>query len=170
MSPNKFALQQEVQALYSNHHAWLYAWLRKKLSCSHYAADLTQDIFVRLLCREEPVLIQEPRAFLTTVAKRLLANHWRREQFERIYLEALAQAPQGLAPSPEERAILLETLLEIDRLLEGLPPLVKRTFLYAQLDGMTQAEIATELGISITTVKRYLLRACTQCYFGLAPA
>lgn len=62
MSAIKFALQQEVQSLYSNHRGWLYAWLRKKLSCSHRAADLTQDIFVRLLCRKEPVLIQEPRA------------------------------------------------------------------------------------------------------------
>ncbi len=170
MSAPEFVLQQEVQKLYSNHHDWLYAWLRKKLSCSHRAADLMQDIFVRLLCREESVLIQEPRAFLTTVAKHLLANQWRRGQFERAYLEALTQAPQEFAPSPEERAILLETLLAVDRVLEGLPCLVKRAFLYAQLDGMSQAEIAVELGISITTVKRYLMRAGTKCYFGLTPS
>lgn len=163
----KLVLQQEVHALYSNHHGWLYSWLRKKLGCSHRAADLAHDTFVRLLAREEPVAIQEPRAFLTTVAQRVLANHWRREQVERAYLDVLAQMPEALAPSPEERAILLRTLVEIDNLLDGLPALAKRAFLHAQLDDMTHAEIAVELGISISTVKRHLVRAGTQCYFAL---
>jgi RNA polymerase sigma-19 factor, ECF subfamily len=158
----------DLSVLYSHHHGWLHGWLRRKLGCSHRAADLAHDTFLRLLAREEPVVIREPRAFLTTVAQRVLANHWRREQIERACLDLLAQVPDALAPSPEERAILLETLIEIDRLLEGLPSQVRRVFLHAQLDGMTHAGIAAELGISVTTVKRHLLRAGTQCYFALA--
>lgn len=161
------ALRQQVQLLYRHHHGWLHGWLRRKLGCTQNAADLAHDTFMRLLAREEPVAIEEPRAFLTTVAQRVLSNHRRRERIERAYLEALAQVPEALAPSPEERAVLLETLVEIDRLLSGLPPLVKRAFLHAQLDGMTHAGIAAELGISVTTVKRYLVRAGTQCYFAL---
>lgn len=160
-------LQQQVHSLYSRHHGWLHGWLRKKLGCSHRAADLAHDTFLRLLARDEPIAIDEPRAFLTTVAQRVLANHWRREQIERAYLEALAQVPAALSPSPEARAILLETLVDIDRLLSGLPAQVKRAFLYAQLDGLSQAEIAAELGISISTVKRHLVRAGAQCYFAL---
>ncbi len=160
-------LQLQVHTLYRDHHGWLHGWLRKKLNCSHRAADLAHDTFVRLLTREEAFVIHEPRAFLTTVAQRVLSNHWRREQIERAYLESLAHLPEALAPSPETCAMLLETLFEIDRLLSGLPVLVKRAFLCAQLDGMTQAEIARELSISVTTVKRHLLRAGTQCYFAL---
>ena len=170
MSAAETALHTQIHMLYSDHHGWLHGWLRKKMGCSHRAADLAHDTFVRLLARDEPVAIQEPRAFLTTVAQRVLANHWRREHIERAYLEALAQAPQAFAPSPEERAMLLETLVEIDRLLAGLPPQAKRAFLHAQLDGMGQAEIAAELGISISTVKRHLVRASAQCYFALVLA
>ncbi len=156
-----------ITKLYQDHHGWLHGWLRRKLGCSHQAADLVHDTFMRLLAREEPVLIQGPRAFLTTVARRVLANHWRRKQIEQAYFEVLAQHPETLTLSPEERAILLETLLEIDHLLNGLPLPVKRAFLYAQLDGMSHAEIAAELNVSITTVKRYLIKAGTQCYFAL---
>ncbi|RSZ60480.1 sigma-70 family RNA polymerase sigma factor [Massilia atriviolacea] len=162
-------LQQQVHQLYSHHHGWLHGWLRNKLGCSQRAADLAHDVFLRLLAREEPVAIGQPRAFLTTVAQRTLANHWRREQIERAYLDALALVPAPLAPSPEERAILLETLVEIDTALAGLPAEVKRAFLLAQLDGMNQADIAAELGISLSTVKRHLVRAGAQCYFGLTP-
>jgi RNA polymerase sigma-70 factor (ECF subfamily) len=167
MSEAESTLQQTVHTLYHHHHGWLQAWLRKKLGCSHRAADLAHDTFLRLLTRDERVAIQEPRAFLTRVAQRVLSNHWRRERIERAYAEALMRLPEVPAPSPEERAVLLESLIEIDRLLDGLPLEVKRAFLHAQLDGMRHAEIASALGISITTVKRHLVRAGTRCYFAM---
>ncbi len=167
MSSGELAIQQQVHELYSHHHRWLHSWLNNKLGCSHKAEDLSHDTFVRLLKKQQIVNLCEPRAFLTTIAKRVLSNHWRREQLERVYIEVLAQVPEALVPSVEERAILLETLSEIDRMLDGLPVPVKQAFLYAQLDGMRQAEIAEKLSVSVTTVKRYLVRAGAHCYFAI---
>ena len=163
------AAQREVASLYTEHHRWLSAWLRKRLGDAHQSADLCHDIFVRLLAREEPVDAREPRAFLTTVAQRMLFSHWRRQQLERAYLDALRHCAPALALSPEERAILLETLVEIDRLLDGLPAVVRRAFLLSQLEGLQQAEIAKQLGISLATVKRHLVKAGMHCLFALEP-
>lgn len=160
-------INQQLHELYTCHQPWLLSWLTKKLDCQQQAADLSQDTFARIVKKQQYLTLAEPRAFLTTVAKRVLANHWRREQLEQGYLEALAQAPETFVPSEEERAILFETLYEIDRLLDGLPQVVKQAFLFAQLDGMKQAEIAHELNISITSVKRYLVRASAHCYFAI---
>ncbi len=154
-----------VETLYFDHLGWLKCWLRKKLGDSHRAADVAQDVFLRLLAKQEEFRLNEPRAFLVTVASRVLANHWQREQLERAYLETLEALPQALAPSPEERLIILETLNEIDVLLDGLPVLVKRAFLMSQLDGLTQVEIAEELKIAERTVRRHLARAAEQVYF-----
>lgn len=161
---------QDIHALYNGHHRWLLGWLHRKVGCWHRSADLAHDTFMRLLAREESLSILEPRAFLTTVAQRVLANQWRRDKLEQAYLEALAHQSPALAPSAEERAILLETLQEIANLLDGLPVPVKRAFLMAQLEGLTQPEIASALRISVTTVKRYLARAGTQCYFAMPAA
>lgn len=156
-----------VEVLYNDHHHWLTGWLRRKLGCPENAADLAQDTFIRVLsAREAPTLI-EPRAFLTTVAKRVLFNFYRRQDLERAYLEVLAQMPEHVAPSEEDRAIILQTLLELDQLLDGLPKQVKRAFLLAQLDGLTYAQIGAQLGISIATVKRHLTKAAMRCYFAL---
>jgi RNA polymerase sigma-70 factor (ECF subfamily) len=162
------SIQQQVHELYVHHQSWLHGWLRNKLDCSHQASDLTQDTFVRLLKTRQLLNLNEPRAFLTTVAKRVLSNHWRRQQLERVYFEALMQVPECHAPSEEEQAILLETLNAIDQLLDGLPSVVKQAFLHSQLDGMKQQEIAQQLDISVTTVKRYLVRASAQCFFALS--
>jgi RNA polymerase sigma-70 factor (ECF subfamily) len=149
------------------HHRWLNGWLRRKLGCPDSAADLAQDTFMRVLTARDPQPVLEPRAFLTTIAKRVLFNHYRRQDLERAYLDALAQLPEHVVPSEEERAIILQTLMELDQLLDGLPRAVKQAFLLAQVDGLTYNEIARELGISVATVKRHLNKAAMRCYFAL---
>ncbi|MDR6957188.1 RNA polymerase sigma-70 factor (ECF subfamily) [Pseudomonas brassicacearum] len=156
-----------VEVLYNAHHSWLNSWLRRKLGCPDSAADLAQDTFMRVLTARNPQPALEPRAFLTTIAKRVLFNHYRRQDLERAYLDTLAQLPEQVAPSEEERAIILQTLMELDQLLDGLPRAVKQAFLLAQVDGLTYNEIARELGISLATVKRHLNKAAMRCYFAL---
>ena len=165
MSSGEALAQQQLHELYSDHHGWLNGWLRRRLSCPHNAADLAQDTFLRLLNGRETPCLREPRAFLTTIAKRVLANHYRRQDIERAYLESLAALPEEHAPSEETRAIILQTLLELDRLLDGLPRVVRQVFLLVQLDGLTYAEVAAQLGISLSSVKRYQAKAALQCYF-----
>ncbi|MGX9462700.1 sigma-70 family RNA polymerase sigma factor [Shewanella sp. A14] len=161
-------LGDQVNDLYTENHGWLQGWLNKKLGCSFRAADLMHDTFLRLLMRDEQIQACEPKAYLMTIAKRVLIDHWRRERVEKAYIDALMNIPEVFTPTPEEQHIVLETLVEIDRLLADLPTIVKRAFLYAQLEGLKQAEIANKLNISVSTVKRYLIQAGTQCYFAIS--
>lgn len=157
---------QALTHLYQQHHGWLRTWLQRRLGHAGDAADFTQDTYVRVIeSRTDIAQIREPRAFLTTVAKRVMSNHLRRREIERAYLDMLALQPEPLAPSPEERAIVMETLCELDRLLDGLPPKVRAAFLHAQLDGMAYAEIAAQLQVSVSSVKQYMARAIRHCYF-----
>jgi RNA polymerase sigma-70 factor (ECF subfamily) len=154
---------EQVKSIYDAHHGWLECWLRKRLGNASDAADIAQDTFVRVLSRE--MAMREPRAMLTTIAQGMVANLYRRRDIEVAYAQALAARPEQHAMSPETRAIMLETLVEIDALLNSLPPLVRDAFLLSQLDGMGQADIAARLGISLATVKRHIARAMLQCCF-----
>ncbi|CAG9171213.1 sigma-70 family RNA polymerase sigma factor [Cupriavidus respiraculi] len=166
MSTQGCLLPSTIESLYCDHHSWLKGWLHRRLGSADQAGDLAHDTFVRLLNSDRvPIVLDEPRAFLTTVAQRLVSNHWRREKLERAYLDALAQVPFEVEWSPEHRAIVLETLIELDSLLDGLPGVVRQAFLLSQLDGRTHAQVADALGISIPTVKRYIAKALQQCFF-----
>lgn len=154
-----------VESLYCHHHEWLVRWLRHKLGNAFEASDLAHDTFIRILSKDTLPVVHEPRALLTTIARGIVANFYRHQRIERAYLDALAQIPESLAPSPEAQVIMLETLVEIDRLLDGMPPLVRKVFLLSQIDGLRQSEIAQRCGISVPTVKRYVAKALEQCCF-----
>lgn len=164
MAADGLIRQQFMHRLYAEHHGWLNSWLRRHLDCSQRAADLAQDTFVRVLSKEQdPAGIREPRAYLHTIAKGLLINHWRRRQIEQAYLDALALQPEPLAASPEAQALIVETLLQIDAMLDRLPHKVRRAFLLSQLQGMTYAAIAAELAVSERMVKKYMAQAMLHC-------
>ncbi len=156
-----------VSELYRSHHGWLYGWLRRKLGCSHQAADLAQDTYLRLLVSGRLPAPEQSRAYLTQIAKGLMVDLHRRRQLEAAYLDALAQLPEPQTPSPETRALVVETLLRIDALLDRLPGPVRETFLLSQFDGLTYGEIAARLSISVATVRKYMLKAALACHAAL---
>ncbi|ARU88949.1 sigma-70 family RNA polymerase sigma factor [Pseudomonas sp. M30-35] len=154
---------RNVEVLYSEHQGWLYAFLQKKIGNTMDAADLMQDTFIRILAAKSLPIIEEPRAYLSCIAKGILVNWYQRKALERAYLAALAELPEEHVPCAESSLIILETLHEIDAMLNALPPLVKRTFLLSQIAGMKYADIAQEIGVSLITVKRYMKQAFIQC-------
>lgn len=165
---------QFVVTLYREHNHWLHQWLQRRIGCAHQAADLAQDTFIRLLAgrMERLVELREPRAYLTTVARGVLIDHIRRRELERAYLEALAALPEEHSPSPEQRYLAVEALLEVDRMLDGLSPKAKAAWLFSRIDGLQQADIAQRLGVSASRVRQYLAEAAKRCYrlrFGVVP-
>lgn len=157
----------ELQTLYCDNHGWLQGWLRRRLGNAFDAADLAQDTFVRILVSGRLPDATQSRAHLTQIAKGLVIDLHRRRVLEAAYLEALAALPHNLAPSPEERALALEALLLLDAALASLPAKVREAFVLSQLDGLTYSAIASQLGLSVGAVRKYMLRAALACHQAL---
>lgn len=154
-----------VEHLYKNHHQWLYRWLCKKMQSRQQAEDIAQDTFLRLLNKKTPIIANEPRALLMTIAQGIVSNFYRHQNIEQSYLNFLATLPEQHHPDPETQAILFETIIQLDQRLAGLDHTVRQTFLLIQLDGLTQAQAAQQLNISVPTVQRYIAKALHQCCF-----
>ncbi len=164
MSASTLPAPPPIATLYGDHHAWLQAWLRRRLGNAADAADLAQDAFVRLLRR--PLRFDsapQARVYLRTLAQGLCVDLWRRREIEQAWLDTLAAQPQSLAGSAEDHAAVLQALQDIDRLLQGLSARAAQAFVLAQACGMTDQEVADALGVSSRMVRKYVAQAMLLC-------
>lgn len=150
-------------SLYNEHNGWLKSWLRVRLGCASEAADLAQDTFLRVLAARNVEAIREPRTYLSSVARALMIDKFRRRAVEQAYLAALATRPEPLDISPETRLLILETLTAVDLMLDGLGERTRQLFLAVQLEGLSYVAVAERHGVSVTTVKNHMIRAMTHC-------
>lgn len=152
-----------IEQLYQSHYGWLRTWLQRRLGHAGDAADLAQDAFVRLLVT--PRGFDSPsgaRAYLRAMGKGLCIDLWRRREVEQAWLAALTHA-QDVSPSPEQQAIVVETLLELGEMLQRLPTKVREAFILAQVEGLKYREIAERLSVSERMVKKYMAQALVHC-------
>lgn len=152
-----------IGTLYQTHHVWLTGWLRHKLGNQHDAADVAHDTFVRVMQSRLAATLREPRSYLTTVARGLVVDLWRRRALEQAYLDTLATLPIAHHPSVEAQALIQEQLIRLDQMLNGLGHKVKQAFLLSVIEGATYPAIAQHLNISERTVGNYLAKAMERC-------
>lgn len=156
---NQPAAQPSLDALYRDHHGWLFSWLRRRLGCAHDAADLSHDTYERLIVSGRLPDTGQDRAFLMQIARGLVVDLHRRRALEYAYLDALALLPESHMPSAEERALALETLSAVDRALDALPAKVRDVFILSRFEGLTYSAIAERLNVSVALVRKNMLRA-----------
>ena len=109
---------------------------------------------------------REPRAFLATVARRLLVDRSRRQKLEQAYREELLRHIEHLeqAPSPEQILAAVQALEHIARALDRMPARARQAFFLRHLEGLSHAQIAEQLQVSTKTVQTYLVQALLHCH------
>ncbi|MRW82693.1 sigma-70 family RNA polymerase sigma factor [Pseudoduganella sp. FT26W] len=155
---------ENVDGLYSAHHGWLYSLLQRRLGNQGDAADLAHDAFIRLLVKPRSFdSFDGARAYLSTVARGLCVDLWRRREVEQAWLDALAAQPESFTCSAEHSAIVLQALTAVDAMLRKLPPNVASAFVMGIVLEMTDKQIAAELGVSDRMVRKYMAQAMLHC-------
>ncbi|WP_423360404.1 sigma-70 family RNA polymerase sigma factor [Pseudomonas citronellolis] len=156
--------REQIGQLFKLNYAWLCARVRSRLGCPHSAEDIAAETFARVLSLPDPSAFREPRALLTTIAQRVMYEGWRRRDLEQAYLEALRGVPEPLQPGPEEHLMLIESLVAIDQLFDGLPNEGKTVFLLNQIEGLTYIQISDRLGLSLGAIHKYMAQALRCVY------
>ncbi|MDO6707612.1 sigma-70 family RNA polymerase sigma factor [Photobacterium sp. 1_MG-2023] len=154
---------KQVGQLYQQHQSWLSVFIQRRLGCPETSADLVHDTYLRLLNRGRLPEPGESRRYLTHIAKGLVIDLYRRRRVEAAYLEYMQQQPQEFGVSPEARLQMVEALIEVDRLLRHLPDKVRQALLMRQIDNMSYKQIAAELGVSVSSVEKYIAKALQAC-------
>lgn len=163
-SPAAGSRDQFLHREFHHSYGWLKACMHRLVGSRHDAEDLAASAFTELAGVDDLGQVRQPRALLTTIARRLTFEFWRRRDVERVYLTTLAQAPALCAPSPESIHETVEEILRIDLALQGLSAKAREAFILSQFDGLPYADIGARLGVSASMVRKYIVQALTCCH------
>ena len=168
MNEDKSRFINELVKLYG---PALERYLSRKLDNAADASEIAQEAFLRIYRLDQPEKLDNARAFLFQVASNLAIDQLRRRQLHFKFLkiegrepgeEELADINAGAA-SPEHILAAQEKLQRIYAVIDKLPDKVRQAFLLHRSAGLSYSEIARELGVSVSSVEKYILEALKQC-------
>ena len=155
-----------VERLFGEHRAGLQSFFRRRIRGQAYAADLVQEVYLRMLRISDQDAIREPVRYLYTVANNLVKEHavLERRQAGNVNIDA--------APPHEQ----LETLPAFDGdldasqraarlrvVLKQLRPKCRAAVVLRFTHGLSYREIAAHLGVSPQMAKKYVAQALSHC-------
>ncbi len=140
-------------------HQWeLLRFLDRRLGSSSLAADIAHDLYLRLRRADGPAAVGNRRAYLFTMASNLAADHQRVEKRrEEIRTQADGVVWQHTDErTPERHALARAELAYLEAEVARLEPRCREIFYLHRYQGLSQAAIATQLGVGLTTVYKDL--------------
>ena len=154
----------DLQSVFSDIRLDLERMLRGRVHDPQLAADLTQDIFLRLRRITAPLPDRhEARLYLFRMARNLATDHRRVEGRRKEILDGAVTLFEGTPPSPEDEAVAKDQLRVVDAALDELPKHCREVLYMSRLLGMSHGEIAKELNVSKSLVEKYVVKAMLHC-------
>jgi RNA polymerase sigma-70 factor (ECF subfamily) len=163
------------QELVASQHRRIYAICYRFTGSGTDAEDLTQDVFLKLYRNLASFDVERGsfQTWITTLARNLLVDHFRRTRLERATdsLDASFSGDDSGAtlgdrlgeltdpePSPESHAAGMELRVRIQQGLAQLSPELREAVILRDLEDMDYKEIAQVLRIPEGTVKSRISR------------
>lgn len=147
------------------HETVLRAWLRARFGGRLDVDDLVQESFARVLAARRGAELRAPKAFLFTIARNLALDQLRRrgvfapeplvESGALFVMDENGDVPEAVAHHHD--------LLLLTEAIQSLPPRCQEIFTLRKIYGLSQKEIAAQLGLSTSTVSAQLAIGLDRC-------
>jgi RNA polymerase sigma-70 factor (ECF subfamily) len=159
--------RQAMNALFDQYYRVVCNHVVRFVYARELAEDITSEVFISFWHHRLYQSVQQSyRAYLFTAARNRALNHLRNETREerrrgtRTDLASVEQSPSlhDFVLSPERIVEYQEMVFGLEAAVEGLSPQCKKVFLMSRFDGLKNATIAEQLGISLKAVEAHITK------------
>lgn len=157
---------KDIYRIFLNSRPQIQRFLHQRIRCQDTAADLVQDIYLRLmLLKPPPSSENEVVAWLFTVASNLSIDHLRSQKRRSELLDQYLGDETEIDHSevPERVAQAQDQLQQVQSALAELPDQCAEILYLSRVEGLSHAEIARQLKISTSWVEKQLAKALNHC-------
>lgn len=143
------------------HEPALRRWLGRHVPAGVEPDDVVQEAYALIAAQDDLEHIQNPRAYLFTVARSVVLKHVRRARIvsidasadiERLYQEPDERTPERYAGASQE-------LRRVGRMIAELPDKCRQAFVMCKVEQLPQDEIARRMGLSRSSVEKLIAKA-----------
>jgi len=156
-----------LSTLCKEHGASLVRFLTRRLKSVEDAEDIAQAALLRIQRLDEGVSLDNPKAYLFQVANNLAIDNMRRNEILQRYLQTETLRSEShnaeAALSPERILAAQQQLKQVQDAIEKLPVKYRQAFLLHRKNGMSYSDIASDMGVSVSSVEKYILHALREC-------
>ena len=124
------------------------------------AEDLVQDVFLKIWQNRANITdIENINAFMFRMAQNQAIDELRRFSKETLAHSSDFINEEALNPNPAESLLNKEIREKIKEAVDQLPPQQKRIYILHNEDGYKYEEIASELNLSVSTIRNHMSQA-----------
>jgi RNA polymerase sigma-70 factor (ECF subfamily) len=153
-----------VERLFREHNEALVRFLRGRVGSHNEALEVAQEAYVRLLSLDQPEAVSYLRAFLFKTAANIAIDRRRRHRsYDNKVSGGQLFTEFAEERTPERQVAAQQTLRRLSHLIESLPAKCRAAFVMSQIHGLDANTIASQLGITDSMVRKYVVRALLQC-------
>lgn len=152
-----------LEALFRATHSWLVGIARGYVASAADAEDVVEEMFLKLWIRRHRIRVTgSVKAYLATAVRNTALNQLERRRIEAKYLQSPNLEPwaggAAEAPSPEPPIFSAERMERVRQVVAALPARARETYHLYYHRGLTYAQIAQAMGVSVRTVEAQLVR------------
>lgn len=158
---------EAFSSAFRQHERILVRWLAQKFGDMDIARDIAQSAYLRVWRYAQTQKIDNLRALVFQTAANLAANEFRARKrrptvsidpsiAEQLDISDLARCQ---AQSPESSAIWKQEIAHLMAAIGELPMPARRAFVLSRFEEKTYREIAEILGVSESSVEKYIIAA-----------
>ena len=149
--------------LFVTWHPKLVDFLTRLLDEEATAYDYAQDIFFDIWKQRRKFSeVDSFSAYLFQMARFKVYNHYDKGGVKKRFREEVSRREPAGAPAPELSLYARETESIIRNKVIGMPSRRRRVFIMSRMQGYSNDQIATELGIDKRTVENHLSNALAE--------
>ena len=155
-----------VERLFTEHYASLLAFFGRRVRARSEAADLAQEVYLRMLRVGDAEAIRNPEGYLFTVAGNLAKEHAVLERRRASGMElddAQDDASLQVLPAYERELDGARRTSRLHTVLAQLSPKCRAAVVLQYAQDLTYEEIGVRLNVSPHMVKKYLAQALMHC-------
>jgi RNA polymerase sigma factor (sigma-70 family) len=153
-------------AAYLRKRADLVRFFTVRTGSAAAAEDLVQDLFVKISEMEAPADLRSPGAFLYRIGYNLMLDRAKAQRRQAARDHAWSEAAGGDGPEPiaqqpaaDDALASRQRLQRLLAIVDQLPPQVAAAFRLHKFDGLSHGEVAARLGVSRSSVEKYIMTA-----------